>query len=139
VVGPPTAPWGDWTRYSASLYPRVHPRVVLAANLYPRGRILENLRSQLAAADRIAGRRPVWITETNVSREQVGARRQARYVREAYRLGRRRGFSGLIFQRLWSRFGPLTASARGMRGSRRCARTPARGGSGLTIPPCPES
>ena len=104
VVGPPTAPWGDWTRYSASLYPRLDPRVALAANLYPRGRILENLRSQLAAADRIAGQRPVWITETNVSREEVGARRQARYVREAYRLARRRGFSGLIFQRLWSPF-----------------------------------
>jgi hypothetical protein len=66
--------------------------------------VLENLRPQLNAASRIAGGREVWITETNVSRVEVGAHRQARYVREAYRQGRRRGFEALIFQRLWSPF-----------------------------------
>ena len=104
VVGPPTAPWGDWTEYSAALYPRLDPRIGFAANLYPRGRIIDNLRQQLAAAARIAGRRAIWITETNVSRHEVTARVQARYVREIYRQARRRGISGLIFQRLWSPF-----------------------------------
>ena len=106
VVGPPTAPWGDWPGYSEALYSRLDRRIAFSANLYPRGRIIDNVRLQLAAVRRIAGRRPVWITETNVSRHEVSARVQSRYVREVYGLARRREVSALIFQRLWSPFLP---------------------------------
>ncbi len=104
VVGPPTAPWGDWTGYSASLYGLLDPRIAFAANLYPRGHVMDNLRSQLGAARRIAGRRPIWITETNVSRSEVPTRVQVHYVHELYAEARRRGLAGVIFQRLWSPF-----------------------------------
>ena len=44
VVGPPTAPWGDWPAYSEALYSRLDRRIAFSANLYPRGRIIDNLR-----------------------------------------------------------------------------------------------
>ena len=76
VVGPPTAPWGDWTKYSprsTRCWIRGSPS---RRTSIPAGRMIDNLRAQLAAAHRIAGRRPIWITETNVSRCEVSARAQ---------------------------------------------------------------
>ena len=48
----------------------------------------------------------MWITETNVSRRDLSARRQARYIRHAYRLAKRSGVAGMIVYRLWSAWSP---------------------------------
>lgn len=104
VVGPPMAPVGNWIPYAGALYRKLDPRVQLAANLYPRGHLVDNLRAELGAVRRIARKRPVWITETNVSRIDVSLGRQKAYVRQVYELAKRKKVAGLIFHRLWSPF-----------------------------------
>lgn len=102
VIGPPASPTGDWAGYMGSLYPKIDPRVGLAANVYPYGHLRQNLKHDLRTIRRIAAGREVWITETNVSRLVVPADRQARYVRAVYELARRHRFKAVIFHRLWS-------------------------------------
>ena len=113
VLGPPVAPVGGWAPYARKLYSRIDRRVEMAGNAYPYARragrrsfdqLMANLGASLAHLGRIAARdgRQVWITETNVSRRDVSARRQARYVRHAYRLAKRSGVAGMIIYRLWS-------------------------------------
>jgi Glycosyl hydrolases family 39 len=105
VLGPAASsgPRG-WIAYMRALYRRLRPRIDLSANIYPYGRIYRNFRREANAMRRIAGRRELWITETNVSRAEVGARAQRRFVRTAYRYARRNDIAGLIFHRLWSPF-----------------------------------
>lgn len=117
VLGPPVAPVGGWAPYARKLYSRLDHRVEMAANAYPYARratkrsfdqLMANLHADLARVARIAsrGRRQVWITETNVSRRDLSARRQARYIRHAYRLAKRSGVAGMIVYRLWSAWSP---------------------------------
>ena len=115
VLGPPVAPVGDWVSYARALYAKLDPRVELAANVYPYarvaadksfGQLIENLHRGLATVKRIAGRRQLWITETNVSRYDVTATRQNRYIRHAYRIAKQQGAAGMIVYRLWSAWSP---------------------------------
>jgi hypothetical protein len=115
VLGPPVSPVGDWASYGRELYSKLDRRVELAANAYPYARaagkttfdqLMANLGADLARFKRIAGRRQVWITETNVSRYDVSPRRQTRYIRHAYRLAKNRGIAGMIVYRLWSAWSP---------------------------------
>ncbi len=96
----------------------------------PWGQLLDNLRHDLVTVKRTADCRPVWITETNLSRFEVGGVRQARYIRRAYRiLGRRACVRGVLFHRLWSPYAPegvgswTTGSQRSPAAARRCGCT----------------
>ena len=105
VIGPAASPGvHGWLSYMRALYRRLDGRIELAANIYPYGKIIRNFRRDANAIRRLAGRRDYWITETNVSRAQVGAERQSRFVRVAYAYAQRKRLSGLIFHRLWSPF-----------------------------------
>ena len=72
MLGPPIAPSQGWQAYAGALYPQLDPGIDMAANLYPRGQLFDNLRHDLTTVKRIADGRRVWITETNVSRMDVG-------------------------------------------------------------------
>lgn len=117
VIGPPIAPVHDWIPYVRAYYPQLDPRIEMAANVYPYARVeedksidqlLKSLQGQLSLVRRIAGRRELWITETNVSRSQFSARKQNRYIRGAYELARAKGVKGMIIHRLWSAFSAET-------------------------------
>lgn len=107
VLGPPIAPSTGWEAYAGALYPLLDRRIDMAANIYPRGYLFENLRHDLTTVKRIADGRRVWITETNVSRLDVSGVRQTRYINRAYDILSRRDYiAGILFHRLWSPYSP---------------------------------
>jgi hypothetical protein len=99
VIGPAASPGGiDYMRYTAAAYRQIRPEVPLALNIYPRsvisaGQIGEDWRR----AERIAGRRPIWVTEIGFSTSEFGPRGQAWHTAAAYRYLARHGARAIIF------------------------------------------
>ena len=102
VIGPAASPGKpDYLGYTARAYRQIAPRVPLALHLYPRSALwAQPLDEDWRRVERIAGRRPVWITEIGFSVYDFGTRGQARHAASAYRFLASRGADAIIFHSL---------------------------------------
>ena len=103
VIGPATSPGvGNWKPYLKAMYRKLGGRIEVAVNVYPRipSTWKRDFRAGVNFAERVAGDRRLWVTETGLSREQYGGRRQARGSAWMYRRVDRDGLAGIIFHRL---------------------------------------
>jgi hypothetical protein len=99
VVGPAASPGKpDYLGYTARAYRRIDRRVPLAINVYPRSVFrAQHLDEDWRRAERIAGDRPIWVTEIGFSTWEFGAGGQARESVAAYRFLAEHGARAIIF------------------------------------------
>jgi len=99
VIGPAASPGkSDYLGYTARAYRDINPHVPLAVNIYPRSvfRALR-LEDDWGRIRRIAGRRPIWVTEIGFSTYEFGPKGQARESASAYRFLAEHGARAIIF------------------------------------------
>jgi hypothetical protein len=99
VIGPAAAPSDDGTRrYLAELYARLPRSVPMAIHIYPRTSFaVRSLGTYWRQAERIAGERPIWVTEIGFAESQFGPEGQAQRSADALRFLARSGAHAVIF------------------------------------------
>jgi hypothetical protein len=99
VIGPAASPGkADYLGYTARAYRHINRHVPLAINMYPRSpfRALR-IADDWGRIERIAGRRPIWVTEIGFATYNFGVGGQARESVSAYRFLAEHGARAIIF------------------------------------------
>jgi hypothetical protein len=106
VIGAAPSPGDDaWRQYMRAVYSVLDPSIEVGVNLYPRkGRSVERAMRRLSKdfrrVQKIADRRPIWVTETGLASVQFGVKRQAKGSAQIYKILSGGNAKAIIFHRL---------------------------------------
>lgn len=102
VIGPAASPADpNSIRYTRQAYALIDRRIPVAVHLYPRSPLVpDGYRSDWRKARKIAGERPLWVTELGYASSSFGARGQARALARTYQYLARNGADVIVVHSL---------------------------------------